>query len=199
MKRKSKTIAVCGVDGSGKSTLIEMLKDEYTGYNNLTFLKKTNNANYNLLKAYHGAKPQNQRGWITSSFSRANAFACAFDFISHYYDIIYPQMGRTQVLICDRHKPCWLAYGYMVGGVYSDILDLLKGIPDPDHVFYIYASVNTIKTRLKKRGDSSNTTEAFAKAYEDVFKNDNNVTYISNDRSINETFSEFRYYISSLL
>ena len=199
-KSDSLVVAICGIDGVGKSTLINMLKKEIFGQKDILFVNKKINTNYKLLKQYHGVLPEIEENWINSSFSRANSFACAFDFIEHYFKKINPYLSNHgKVIICDRHKPCWLAYGFLVGPVYKDICDLLQKIPEPNYTFYIHAPISLVKERLSRRGDKSYTSGAFACAYEQILGSMRNVIRISNDKSIEDTYSEFRDHIFRIL
>ena len=191
-------IAVCGIDGVGKTTLIDKLKKE-TFSKDFVFVQKRTNEIFKLAKKYHPFAPADGKPWIGNSFSRAIAYACAFDFLQHFSKNVQPQLEAGKVIVSDRYSLSWLVYAHIVGNVYSDIRDLLGSIPEPDHLIYIYASNRVVKKRLEARGDKSATSEHRRKAYEEILTSYRNVTRISSERRIQEVYREFRMNVLAII
>jgi thymidylate kinase len=197
-----KLIAICGVDGVGKSTLIDMLENDL-GQQDILFTRKNIHKNSDLIKQFHGVLRKEQQDWFASSFSRANAFACAFDFLAHYHEIIKPIISDGRVAICDRYKPCYLAYGFVVSSVYEDICDLLMNIPEAEYIFYIDAHIDLIMKRLaSKEPDEIHNKSlliAYANAYEQILESQSNVVRIYNNEDIRDVYQKFKKEITNVL
>lgn len=68
----AEVIAVCGVDGCGKSSLIRAY-GERSGRDDLITVHKTTDANVQLTQGYHHraeAAEQRRADWLSGSFSR---------------------------------------------------------------------------------------------------------------------------------
>lgn len=195
---KNKFVAICGIDGAGKSTLHNMLMNEYSS--SFTFSKKNTSINSNLLLKYHEIKKRNDKAWIQGSFAVANAYCCATDFLNYYDSNLAMASHDNKIVISDRYKLCYLAYARAINrNVYMHVQKMLFNIPDPIHTFYIQASLDTIIHRLNERKDKTDsenlvTLSKCKDSYETIIKendnSNNNITIIDNNGDITKAYNE---------
>lgn len=193
MDRPYKIIAVCGIDGAGKSTLIDMLKKDLNG-NEYVYPKKKIHINSNLINNYINPFRNSN-----SYYFRTNSYGCAFDFLAHYDESIKPYLLSNNVLICDRYKYCYLAYAYQVSSTFGDICHLLKTVPEADYVLYIDTDPSIAQKRLDMREEKINDLKGFAKAYKHLFKSYKNVIRIENNDNLSYSYGRFRSELLKIL
>ncbi len=142
--KKMIRIAVCGLDGIGKTTLIEKLKEKLikdgltVAQSRVPFTCKT------LM--------QNIGHENLSEFEIVRRIGMAFDFAEHYYKLDV----AADVLICDRYDIDFevLNDTYNVPQNYADIMhSIYMQTPRLDLCFYLRADYSLAAERLNKRGD----------------------------------------------
>lgn len=133
---KTKIIAVCGVDGVGKTSLIERFKEEMTECE-FFYPQKRVHTNTKILEKYM----ENKREYDDCPYNRVDAFGSALDFLEHYDNDIKPLVGVKEKLLLDRYALCYLAYANQVKSTYNDISVLLSRVIEPD--LYILGNCET--------------------------------------------------------
>lgn len=115
-------IAVCGIDGSGKSTQARLLVEAL----NRTQPGRTVLADYRR-GARRALRELDDRGWPVPAALRA---------IGHAYDLADAYLeaaGRTvPITVWDRHLPCLRANFGALGVTPADLAPLLRLVPEPD-------------------------------------------------------------------
>ena len=112
----TKLIAVCGVDGSGKSSLVDAM--ERRGLlPDCAYLRrpKSPDANGPLVGRYARREHGDGRDWISGDFAEAMGVALAYDFLEHYHNNVRPLLGRKRFIVCDRFTLCFVAYLNSIG------------------------------------------------------------------------------------
>ncbi len=107
-------VAICGVDGSGKSTLCRSLADRFTSPR-AAHIAKERRTSVDLLSRYGFETSDPRRNWISGPFAQSIAIATVFDFMYHYDQVILPAIETYDFIICDRYKLCYQAYMQAVG------------------------------------------------------------------------------------
>lgn len=184
---KTKIIAVCGVDGVGKTSLIERFEAEI-GEGEFFYPRKNIHTNTKILEKYM----DDAREYDDCSYNRVDAFGSALDFLEHYDRNIQPLIGKKENLLLDRYALCYLAYANQVKSTYDDISILLKKVVEPDIYIYIEGEIDVIKERLKKRQERIYHIEGFANSYEQLISGRKNVVRLSNKGNFDETYKQFR-------
>ena len=151
-------IAIEGIDGTGKTTMISNLKNilneksEYEKYkNNVIFTKEP--YNYNEVK--QKLKTETDPEVILKIFID--------DYLIHLNEQIYPALNNGKIIITDRYIESRIAYqsAMMCKDIHKldETIDFIKNkhpiIVEPDFTILLRAQPETIKRRLSGRKDST--------------------------------------------
>ncbi|GGX57640.1 deoxynucleoside kinase [Saccharospirillum salsuginis] len=145
-----KSIAICGVDGSGKSTIVNML--EQSGLlNNAFYFRRTKylDGNLELLKRYLPRKYRDARDWKDSSFGKSVGLGILMDFL-RCYDEQLSTIEKYDCVVFDRYIFCYLAYI----NLFQDIKDFKKLTANcirPNLILYIDAGISNLEQRYSER------------------------------------------------
>lgn len=141
--RKPKIISIAGLDGSGKTTQINHLKDYFDSQNKKTEILKVK---YN---PYH--KYRKDCDLLNVDLLRK---MMAMEFV-HYYNEKIKEYNNYDYLLCDRSKADLIAYGLTYGLKNPDeIYNLLKLTPNPDLLFYFAIEPEMAFERIKERSEN---------------------------------------------
>ena len=135
--RKPKLISISGIDGTGKTTQINRLKEYFDSENIKSEILKVKYLPFHKMKN------------ISLSVDDLRLLM-AKDFVD-YYNKKIRELSDYDYLLCDRSKACLLAYGLGYGLKNPDnVFDKLKETPDPDLLFYFDIDPNTSIERISK-------------------------------------------------
>lgn len=140
-------IAIEGIDGVGKSTVITMLRSRLEG---------------NGYRVHVTAEPSQSpigkliRDWLLkpgSNVAHPSIFALLFvaDRVQHYYGEVKPMLDRGYVVITERYMESTLAYQGAMGLPLDWLMELHRFVPKPDLTIILDAPVNTVINRLRSR------------------------------------------------
>lgn len=143
-------IAVCGIDGSGKTTQINMLKDYLQNeYDQDVYVTKQPTdfyRQYDRFRQYIAGENSDQ----TANILYELALLSAADKIRHYETEIRPNLNK--IIITDRYV--FSAYAYFLARGIQDInwlKEINKHLPLPDITVYIDVQPQTAYERILKR------------------------------------------------
>lgn len=150
-KESGALITFCGLDGCGKSSMIELLT-EVLEKQSIPFIvtKQPTDAmrNTEIFRTFMDC-PDN------SAYEyRALSLMAAADRIQHANKVILPALKEGKVVICDRYFYSCLANLRARG--YADdkwIYEISESIPEPDIAFFLDCPVETAVSRVRKRAD----------------------------------------------
>ena len=128
-----------GIDGSGKTTAIQMLKEYFDSLGINVICSDMKGDNYNLVNQAMKNELRNRD---------SIAVACAFDLYKRYYELANSNAG---VIFWDRFSYCIEACN--PDYVFTCVKDILKCIPTPMYTFYFDLDPNIALQRLKYRGN----------------------------------------------
>lgn len=182
---KAKTIAFCGIDGSGKSTQLKLVRDNLF-------------KDYRVLEAKITYSPLNSLG-----VNRLNNLLLegrsGLEILRYYLKIQNKEIYNYDFVLYDRHLLCFLAYAYAYGiKDLTLVRRLLKIIKDPDLILYFDISPEESLKRVLSRGkplDKSENPETLTKArmgYEYLKGLFDNVETIDATREIDNTQNEIQ-------
>lgn len=159
-------IAVCGIDGSGKSTLVTRMSRTFEG--RLSVVRKETR---NALDAFLSLEPDGGReeDWAQGAFVGAVAAATAFDFLRHHDDVIAPLLDQGSAVLADRYAPCYATY---LDGTRSKLDGdaLFAHCRRPDLVVLVDVPLDVAVARQRGRGGSSpDEAPAVLKALREVY------------------------------
>lgn len=152
-KYDGKLIIFCGLDGCGKTTLINML-NEYLKNKGITAIltKQPTDAvrNSKIFRTYMDSEDH------TAYDYRALSLNAAADRVQHTSKFIEPLLKKGEYVISDRYFYSCLANHRARG--YNDtwIYQVSEYIQKPDYSFFIDADVDTAVSRTRQREEEKN-------------------------------------------
>ncbi|ADY00363.1 MAG: dTMP kinase [Vulcanisaeta sp.] len=140
-------VAVEGIDGVGKSTVISMLRKklESNGYRVYTTAEPSQSPIGRLI-----------RDWLLKPSSNAahpSIFALLFtaDRVQHYYGEVKPKLDSGYLVITERYMESTLAYQGAMGLPQEWLMELHRFVPRPDLTIILDAPIETVIGRLSNR------------------------------------------------
>jgi thymidylate kinase len=195
-------IAFCGIDGSGKSSIISKVR-ESGAFSKAKYLKKLNQDNLALVKKYHFRRFNSGLDWIDSEFAQSAAVATCLDFMHYYDQEVAPLIGEKDYIFFDRYSLCYSAYLKATGSKF-DADNLFRSIKMPTLLFFIDVPIDVAVTRHHKRGGPSEdehpaVMQKFREAYLELLDGwQSRLVIIDNTRSLDKVFDEVMREISNL-
>lgn len=144
----------CGLDGSGKTTQIGLLRD-YMQEQGLSvqLTKQPTNAvrKSQIFRTYMDAPDHSAYDY------RALSLLCASDRVQHTNKEIVPRLSAGELVISDRYFYSCLA-NLRARGYTKDqwIYEIAGCIPQPDIAFFMDVDVDTAVTRVRSRENEKN-------------------------------------------
>jgi len=144
---RGRLIVICGLDGAGKTTQIEALGDHCRQRNLSVCLTRQPTEWYRrdpFVQSY-----LKNGGNLSQSYSLA-LFAAA-DRHRHINEVIVPALSAGKIVISDRYVFSSLAY-FRIRGVADKFVEYInRGIPRPDHTFFLDVPAAVLLKRLQER------------------------------------------------
>lgn len=193
----ARVVALCGLDGVGKTTLFRMLEERLDS-GRFAFVPRGPADCERLVEAYVPRTFHDHRDWLTGLFSNAVAIACAMDFRRYYDTCIVPLLKAPEheVVITDRYAVCFRAYTNCTDAPDPIATAILDSVPLPDLVIHVTLEPDLIRERQSRRADGTNefehpeAQERLLHAYERFFRDSGcPVVQIANDGTTKETFA----------
>jgi len=168
----TRVIAICGIDGAGKSTLFRRLQE--SGSFPGEYISKSDRTSVELLTRFGPQAGSPLRNWFQGSFARVAAIAATFDFLRHFELRVQPRIDRAKALICDRYSVCYGAYASAVTEDWRGI-EMLERIRPADLVIYLDLPAELAALRYIERGgagedESVAVMKRFRVGYEHVLR-----------------------------
>lgn len=165
-------IAVCGIDGAGKTTQIKAIEEYLTSKRKKVYLTKQPTNWYRQDERVR----QFLKGDISSELLiKELALFSAADKLRHWQTEIEPKIKEGNIVITDRYL--YSAFAYFANRGINDtewLKQINKFIPEPDIIFFINTNPKIAFERIIKRdGDSAKKEEKdieFLKKVSNMFK-----------------------------
>ncbi len=186
MSKKGIFIVIEGVDGSGKSTVVNKLYhilENNKKYKNILLTGEPYNK---FIKEEYINNEKYEKKFLRNLF--------LFDRIIHCMYMKY-YIKKGYIIICDRYK--FSTYVYQSSSI-EEMESLIKlhnkfKIPDPDYLFILYSEAEKCIERIEKRGEKKDKNfenlekiklhqERYMELYEKI-KNENHIIYIVNNNN----------------
>lgn len=190
-------IGVSGIDGSGKTTLINII-DKYIK----TSLKRKTTICDAMKPGCYNSELKYLERFLNLNESYDEYFSpeminlgfCA-DLYENYYNIIQPKLLEGNVLISHRSRLCCRVYSEVFSEKLNLVDEILKLVPFPDILFYLKTSpevaIKRVYSREKKEGipvvkkENIRVFEKACKLYdEQIEKVSANIIIINGDMEI---------------
>lgn len=200
MNSKSRFIVFEGIDGSGTTTQIRMLKKilETRNISSVVTCEPTNLTIGKILRQLLSGKFYSQK------FFRQQIIAQLFaaDRLIHWGEIIEPALKQGKWVLCDRYKYSSFAYQSLFCN--QDWVESINGFaPDPDLVLFFDIQSDIALKRVTQRGkpleiyEKSEIQQKVNNNYKNYFKKDLNFPVFKIDAS--QTIEEITKKIQFIL
>lgn len=185
------TISFSGLNGTGKSTIIDMLEKHLQQKTSVT---KVSLYHYGITQnkiMLRTAKYVKQNGLTNCTPRQYNMLMASMGIVLSYEAQAIPAMEEYRVILFDRYIDTFL---FDFAG-YEPVEKMLKTLPECDISFFLYCDVETAMKRVNARGrEMCPDIEQFAyrcKAYfDDVLSKENEYTVINSARDVDEVFRD---------
>jgi dTMP kinase len=168
----TKIVAVTGVDGAGKSTIVRTLASQWAN-DGTRFVHKRERRNVGLVAEHCGPRVRTEDDWRTGEFADAVGLAACLDFLAHYDAEIAPYIGRVPLIVSDRYWHCFAAY---LRGAKSKVdgMCFFRRIASADVVVHVSIDPSLLEQRYRLRGEAGEDETAavmrdFESGYSQVF------------------------------
>lgn len=152
-KTKGLLITFCGLDGCGKTTMINMLKSDLEKNYRVFFTKQpTDNVRKSdVFRTYMDCPNHDAYDY------RSLSLLAASDRLQHVNKIIEPQMEEGKIVLSDRYFYSCLA-NLRARGFSNDkwIYDVARSVIKPDVSFFFDVPVGTAISRVRSRAAEKN-------------------------------------------
>ena len=200
---KGTLITFCGLDGCGKSTMIQRLKIELEarGYKVLLTKQPTEVMRQNrVFRTYMDLEDHSAYEY------RSLALMAAADRVQHCKHVILKALEQGEIVISDRYFYSCLANLHARGYVGDRwIYEIAKqSIPDPDLAFFLDVPVKTAVARVRKRPEEKDRYVDMELQYklQDEYRTiakKNRGVLISSDREEEKTYLEILNHVNKQL
>lgn len=142
-------ITFCGLDGCGKTTLIEMTNNYLSKKNCSTFLTKQPTDEFRNTPIFRNVQDTPEH---LGYDYRAMSLMAAADRIQHCTNTILPALRSGKIVLSDRYFYSCFANLRARGYVYDTwIYEIVQYIPKPDISFFFDIDVSAALQRIRKR------------------------------------------------
>lgn len=191
--QEGKLITFCGLDGCGKTTIINMLKDKLAenGIESVLTKQPTDDVRKTKIFRTFMDSPNHEKYAY-----RALSLMAASDRVQHSNKVILPLLEEEKTVISDRYIYSCLA-NLRARGYKKDnwIYEIARDIPKPDLSFFLDVPVELAVSRVRSREDEKNRyidlklQHQLRKEYISICAASGGIL-LSTDKNVEDTFSQ---------
>ena len=193
-------ITFCGLDGCGKTTMMNMLLDDLGSSNTFCTKQPTDFVRKSeIFRTYMDSPNHDAYDY------RSLSLLAASDRLQHVNKTVKPEMKKGKTVLCDRYFYSCLA-NLRARGFYSDewIYDVSKSVLNPDIAFFFDVPVEVAVSRVRKRPEEKNRYIDMELQYllrEEYIKicEENNGILIPTTTSIEKTYEKVKKEVERML
>lgn len=196
-------IVLCGIDGSGKTTLFNRLKMKYKNFENVHFLSTYGSEFYSKELECVAQRLGSSRRNVFSKEIRCITWV--LDLI-HERNTVQHKFSKDDFIFYDRYFYSSLVFGYYYECLnLEDIKILLSVVPPPDIVLFLKVSPEVAMERIISRGKNQTPyeyqkeLEILAGCYEKVFKEIANVFRIEANYPLETVYCETEKVVETII
>ena len=194
-------ITFCGLDGCGKTTMIEMLTKRLSEEKDVFLTKQPTQfvRNSDIFRNYMDSEEHGDYEY------RSLSLLAASDRVQHVNKVILPQLKNSKTVISDRYFYSCLA-NLRARGYKKDcwIYDVSKAIAKPDVAFFLDVPVDVAISRVRSRQEEKDRyidlelQHRLRQEYIDIC-NANNGVLLSTEQSPEDTFDKVMCEVNRVL
>lgn len=190
---KSPIVAFCGIDGSGKTTLVERLRKD-PRFRTAAFVKKEQKEDFERLLRLAPPSAPIPDAYLHGFFAHASRWAHALDFLRFYEKVVKPLEGGAPLIVSDRWSFCTITFADIGTNLKAEIEFILQSVPVPQLTFYLDVEPRVAIDRLERRGSLAHDEHldlltAYGLAYERYFDKYQGALVRLEGGSLEETYS----------
>lgn len=196
-----KLITVCGLDGCGKTTMMNRIIADLGNENTIFVTKQpTNNVRESkIFRTYMDSPNHEEFDYLSLSLLAAS------DRIQHVNKVIKPEMEKGNIVVSDRYFYSCLA-NLRARGFVEDkwIYEIAESVIKPDIAFFFDVPVEIAVSRVRKREDEKDRyidmdlQYKLRQEYIDICKLNNGVL-ISTTQSKEDTYKQVKEAVERML
>ncbi len=188
-----KFIVIEGLDGSGQSTQVALLKDFLIkqGFEVITTKEPTQDSEAGKkIKEILGKKIQSEPVQLQKLFAQ--------DRLAHLENTITPALKQGKTVISDRYFFSSFAYGTAHGADLDELIKLNENFLYPDLTFLLRVRPEVCIERIEKRADpktlfeKQERLEKVWQVYEKLSSRFENIKIIDGEKSIEQVFEQIK-------
>lgn len=180
------TVDFCGIDGCGKTSLIErLMRDPRLA--RMTIRRAKCDVRTNRERLFESGRFSDPGAFVEGTDAELYALASAFDYLA-YSGSVAAQAKAHELLLRDRSHHCFIAYCRSVSERCGALgASLLAGLPEADVTLWIRAEPRVCMARINRRDhgrpfdESIRLLERFDRSYEAEFADHPEVRIVAND------------------
>lgn len=146
-------ISFCGLDGCGKTTMINKLEQDLFAENEVFITKQPTDfvRSSEIFRTYMDSENHNAFDY------RSLSLLAASDRVQHVNKTIVPELEQGKIVICDRYFYSCLA-NLQARGYEKDqwIYEISESVTKPDIAFFLDVPVKIAVQRVRSRSDEKN-------------------------------------------
>ncbi|GGX57633.1 hypothetical protein [Saccharospirillum salsuginis] len=208
-KKDIPVVSLCGIDGVGKTSIFKHLERDPELKEIVYFVGRgPSMAESTIEHAY--PRQGNIEEWFVGDFNHAMAIGCAVDYVNYYKNTIQPildsEQNQYQLILTDRHTPCFKAFALINKEPSKIALDILDSVPSPDKVLFVTLAEHLIRQRMENSADeihefeSASCQKKLLSAYEKLFVEAKlDVEKVSNDGPFEEALGKVKAVLQSYI
>jgi len=167
-------VALIGIDGAGKSSVIDRLRTD-PRFSTVQFVRKKKRYCVDSIATAFPDAGRDEQDYLHGPFAAAVRWAHAFDFLRFYEEEVRPHIDSAACIVSDRWSVCSAAFAAEGPQLDSDVEEVLGCVPPADLLIYLEVSPDLAMKRITSTrrpfGDESLCLlEAFRVGYERVLQ-----------------------------
>src|SRR6266542_3723629 len=120
-------VAFCGIDGSGKTTTLDRLRED-DRFRFARFVKKQQKDDFQrVLRLAPPSEPLSE-AYFEGHFAQAARWAHALDFLRFYETVVQPQESGADLILSDRWSFCTITFADFGTDLRAEIEFLLQSV-----------------------------------------------------------------------
>jgi thymidylate kinase len=171
--KKAYIVAVCGIDGAGKSSSLTGLRAD-PRFANAVFVKKRRRDNIDLLRGLEHETWPAESSQLAGPLAEAIRWSHAYDFLRFYENDVAGWLASERLILSDRWTVCSTAFARCGTGLDAEIGALLAPCAAADLLIYLDIEPAEAMRRISARPGGCTADETltilheYRRAYEAV-------------------------------